>query len=273
MRLAEAIERSVKKFDNAMLTVIGGASSRERFYERLYALDWGDITTNNYGYAPAADTGRERFQLQLYAELFGLLQASAALPPALRLVEISCGRGGGLKHLASRLPAGSLALGIDFSANALDFCRKNHCDLCFLRAHALQLPFADASVDIVLNVEASHAYGNDRAFFAEVARILRPGGRMLFADYRLRRKLPRLQKQMRAVGLQGEWHDITANVVQSCELDAARRRQAIKRSTPWYYRLLLAGNFKRYAGLPNSVTFRRFQSGERLYFMTCLSKT
>ena len=46
---------------------------REELYDRLYALRWGETTTNNYGFAPAEGVGPERFQIQLYAELLKLL--------------------------------------------------------------------------------------------------------------------------------------------------------------------------------------------------------
>ena len=47
---------------------------------------------------------------------------------------------------------------------------------------ALDLPFPDASFDVVLNVEASNDYGDRRRFFREVARVLKPDGIFLYAD-------------------------------------------------------------------------------------------
>ena len=40
-------------------------------------------------------------------------------------------------------------------------------------------------MDVVLSVEASHACRNDRAFLHEVARVLRPGGRLVFLTHSL----------------------------------------------------------------------------------------
>lgn len=39
----------------------------------------GDVATNNYGFAPAEGVGQERFQLQMYKELFKLLSVSGRL--------------------------------------------------------------------------------------------------------------------------------------------------------------------------------------------------
>jgi SAM-dependent methyltransferase len=42
----------------------------------------------------------------------------------------------------------------------------------------------------VINVEASHAYPRLPRFLAEVARVLRPGGHFLYADFRGRSEFP-----------------------------------------------------------------------------------
>jgi SAM-dependent methyltransferase len=44
--------------------------------------------------------------------------------------------------------------------------------------------FADESFDAVLKIEASHQYPDIRRFFAEVARVLRPGVHFLYSDIR-----------------------------------------------------------------------------------------
>ena len=49
---------------------------------------------------------------------------------------------------------------------------------------AESLPLGDASVDVLVNVESSHCYGNFQKFIAEVHRVLKVGGVFLFADFR-----------------------------------------------------------------------------------------
>jgi hypothetical protein len=78
------------------------SSRREELYDRLYSLNWGNTTTNNYGFAPAEGQERERFQTQLYTELLKLLDDRLDFGRIARVLEISCGRGGGLGHLARR---------------------------------------------------------------------------------------------------------------------------------------------------------------------------
>ena len=74
-----------------------------------------------------------------------------------------------------------------------------------------------------------------------------------------------------AAGLAGDLRDITLNVVRACELDAERRRRIIHTGLPWYVRPLLASSLEGYAGLPGTFTYERFRSGDRMYFLTCMT--
>ena len=91
-----------------------------------------------------------------------------------------------------------------------------------------------AAFDLVINVEASHAYRDDAAFLREVKRVLRAGGRFLYADHRTGRKMPRLEQLARAAGFVGPLRDVTPNVVRACELDSERRRALIRAGLPWW---------------------------------------
>jgi SAM-dependent methyltransferase len=247
---------------------------REGLYDLLYSLRWGEATTNNYGFAPAETGDAECFQLQLYAELLKLLGAPVPGAGIERVLEISCGRGGGLRHAALFLPGAKQVIGLDFSMHAIGFCRAHYAALPnvgFVRGHALQLPFADDAFDLVINVEASHAYGDEAAFLGEVRRVLRPGGRLLYGDHRTRRKIARLEQRLRAAGLAGRLRDITPNVVRACELDSARRRALIRSGLPWWCRPLGVGRLEQYAGIPGTAAFERLRNRDRVYFIACLT--
>jgi ubiquinone/menaquinone biosynthesis C-methylase UbiE len=244
-------------------------------YDLLYSLRWGDAVANNYGFAPAETHGPERFQLQLYAELIKLLAASGGEFVAQQMLEISCGRGGGFCHLISLLPIQSYAIGLDFSINAIRYCTHRYAgrpNVAFLCGHALHLPFPDVSFDVVVNVEASHVYDDDAALLREVSRVLTQGGKFLYADYRCRSMVPALERLARDTGFSGVFHDVTANVVAACQLDAGRRQALIRAAVPWYYRALANDRLKRYAAIPGTRNFERFRSGDWLYFMTCLTR-
>jgi ubiquinone/menaquinone biosynthesis C-methylase UbiE len=248
---------------------------RHELYDLLYSMQWDGAVTNNYGFAPAETDGPERFQLQLYTELIKLLEASGGEFVAKTVLEISCGRGGGFCRLIGLLPVQSHAIGLDFSINAIRYCTHRYTDqpnVAFVCGHALRLPFRDMSFDVVVNVEASHVYRDDAAFLREVSRVLARGGKFLYADYRRRCNVPTLERLARDTGFSGTFHDITANVVAACQLDAGRRQALIRAAVPWYYRGLANERLKRYAAIPGTPNFERFRGGDRLYFMTCLTR-
>ena len=250
--------------------------SKGELYELLYAMNWGDTTTNNYGFVPAEGDGPERFQLQMYTELYKLLRShgDAPLRPQ-RLLEISCGRGGGLdhfiRHLGDAVPAVH-AVGFDLSMNALKFCKGRYADIDFVRGSALQLPFEAASFDVVVNVEASNDYGDDAAFLREVHRVLRPRGLFLYASSQNQRHAGRLERHLRDAGFEGAFRDITENVVLACRMDSARRRHLIRAGVPWYYRVFVRRRLEHYAGIEGSKRFERLRNRRRIYLMACMLK-
>lgn len=125
-----------------------------------------------------------RYSIQLYHQLF-----SSAFPPEAlagkQLVEVGCGRGGGCDYVARYFEPASVT-GVDITRASIDYCRRAYANdkLSFQVGQATQLPLADASCDVVMNLESSHCYPSMSQFLAEVRRVLRPGGHFLFSDIR-----------------------------------------------------------------------------------------
>jgi SAM-dependent methyltransferase len=92
-----------------------------------------------------------------------------------RLLDAGCGTGINLVAL-SRL---GWATGIDLAPEAVALCRGR--GVRVVRASLLALPFADRAFDAVTSFDVIyHAWvTDDRAAVAEMARVLRPGGRLL----------------------------------------------------------------------------------------------
>jgi ubiquinone/menaquinone biosynthesis C-methylase UbiE len=90
------------------------------------------------------------------------------------VLEVGCGSGIGLGYLARR--AKSLSAG-DYDERLLGIARKQGVGVRVLRQiDAHDLPFDDASFDVVLLLEAIYYLRDPRAFLASARRVLRPGG-------------------------------------------------------------------------------------------------
>jgi SAM-dependent methyltransferase len=103
----------------------------------------------------------------------------------LRVVEVGCGAGGVLADLASVAPAGSLVAGVDLLADRLGEARAAGFPVA--RADGRLLPLPPASVDVVAAFTVFSSVldaGLADAIAAEIGRVLRPGGRLLWYDLR-----------------------------------------------------------------------------------------
>ncbi|OOK84281.1 ubiE/COQ5 methyltransferase family protein [Mycobacterium kansasii] len=134
-----------------------------------------------------------------------------------RVLEVSCGHGGGASYLTRTLqPASYTAL--DLNPAGIRLCQKRHHlpGLDFVRGDAENLPFDDGSFDVVLNVEASHCYPHFRRFLAEVVRVLRPGGYFAYADLRPSNEIPDWEADLAGAALrQLSQREINAEVLRA----------------------------------------------------------
>lgn len=99
------------------------------------------------------------------------------------VLEVGSGRGGNCYYLSRYTPTEKI-YGIDRCEANVRFCQGVH-DLpkaTFLSGDAEQLPFRDATFDVVLNLESSHCYPHFERFLAEVHRVLKPQGTFCYAD-------------------------------------------------------------------------------------------
>lgn len=183
------------------------------------------------------------------------------------VLEVSCGRGGGAAFLA-RSFSPRRYVGIDLSEQNVRLAqvRESAANLEFEVGDAEALAAPDASFDVVVNIEASHLYDDRKAFFSEVHRVLKPGGRFCYVDGCWRGD--DLEPDLRAAGFELlERRDITRNVLRALRLDSARR-EAIVDAMPQ----ALQEQFKDWSGVVGHRAFRRFEQGETLYFSFLLRR-
>lgn len=114
----------------------------------------------------------------------------AQIKPGEKVLDVGCGTGN--LTLTARTyagPAGS-AVGIDPSPEMIEQARKNArrtgLDAVFELGLIEKIPYPDASFDVVINRLMIHHLPNDlkRRGFAEILRVLKPGGRLFIADFR-----------------------------------------------------------------------------------------
>ena len=101
----------------------------------------------------------------------------------LRLLDLACGSGAFLENLAATFPRARL-MGADLSTSYLAEARRASKVEALVQANAERLPFADASLDAVTCIYLFHELPPRvrPRVAAEIARVLKPGGVLAFAD-------------------------------------------------------------------------------------------
>lgn len=110
-----------------------------------------------------------------------MADCAAALSPR-RVLELAAGTGVVTRALAARLPADTSIVATDLNQPMLDTAaaRGTARPVTWRQADAMQLPFADASVDLVVCQFGVMFFPDKAAAFDEARRVLAPGGHLLF---------------------------------------------------------------------------------------------
>src|SRR5579863_10694679 len=120
----------------------------------------------------------------------GELAAAARLDPSTRVLDLGCGLGGPARYLAETF--GCKVTGIDLSPAFIDAATylTARCGLSdrvtFQVGNSRHPPFDDASFDAVFLQHVAMNVEDRTALYAEVRRILAPGGRLATYDLVLR---------------------------------------------------------------------------------------
>lgn len=126
--------------------------------------------------------------LGLHRQVFRRLARLAAPEPGCTVLDVGCGTGALTWPVAELVGRGGHVVGIDPAAAMLDHARSANRrgrgawpDFREGRAEALDLP--DGSVDLVVSSLAFHHLPDQASAAAEIARVLRPGGRVMIAEF------------------------------------------------------------------------------------------
>jgi SAM-dependent methyltransferase len=118
---------------------------------------------------------------------FGQAMLDAAqLQPGERVLDVGCGYGTSTLEAAEGVAPSGRVVGIDISAAMLEPARQRVAaagvdNVALLQADAQVHPFEPASFDVVISRFGVMFFDDPEAAFANLARALRPGGRLVFA--------------------------------------------------------------------------------------------
>ena len=104
--------------------------------------------------------------------------------PGERLLDLGCGNGAAVLTLAKEL--GLQVVGVDLDPHQIDLAQQSPDGTAgaqFLVASATALPFPAQSFELVYTNKTTHHIRDWQRALAESARVLKPGGHLLYADF------------------------------------------------------------------------------------------
>jgi len=238
-------------------------TSHTRDYYNRAADALPEFTVLNYGFSSTPENSviaadePEFYCLRLYEHTVG------ATPLADRdVLEVSSGRGGGA-NFVSRAYQPRRMVGVDLSPENVRLARTRAArpGIEFVVGNAEQLDLPDQSFDAVINIEASHLYDDRNRFFAEVLRVLRPGGYFCYTDGCWADD--DCTDDLLAAGFELlERLEITDNVIRALKRDSARREALFDAMTD----RRLREEYKHWGGVVGYRAYTRFEAGQTRYF-------
>jgi arsenite methyltransferase len=174
-----------------------------------------DAIKNKYGDVAVSGLSSNHAGVRAVAQAFGYSEGDLASIPAEANMGLSCGNptafasvregetvvdlgcGGGLDVFlaAQKVGPSGKSIGTDMTPRMIELAKANAAkagvqNVDFHLATIDRMPLADASVDAVISNCVINLAPDKPAVFREIARILKPGGRLAASDIALKQPLP-----------------------------------------------------------------------------------
>jgi 2-polyprenyl-3-methyl-5-hydroxy-6-metoxy-1,4-benzoquinol methylase len=153
-----------------------------------YNANYGNFQTELYGQIRSEAFGEDIGQNSwLTADEQDRFLELLNLSPGKTLLDVGCGAGGPALRISAR--TGCSVVGIDVHEQAITTARSlavqrglEECAEFRIADAAAKLPFADASFEAITCIDAINHFPDRQRVIGEWARLLKPGGRLLFTD-------------------------------------------------------------------------------------------
>jgi len=152
-----------------------------------------DQFASDYDATVQAAIGASGESVAYFAALKARLARAEAPSPTRRVLDFGCGIGNTARALAREMPRARI-VGTDPSAESLAVARaRSGSDIEFALGDDRRLPFEDASFDLVTAACVFHHIDtrHQQHWVGEIARVLRPGGRVVLFEHNPRNPLTR----------------------------------------------------------------------------------
>jgi demethylmenaquinone methyltransferase/2-methoxy-6-polyprenyl-1,4-benzoquinol methylase len=106
----------------------------------------------------------------------------AQVAPGDRVLDVATGTGDLAVELQGRVGGDGEVVGLDFSESMLELARVKAPGIRFEQGNALELPYPDASFDAATAGFGVRNYSDLHQGFAEMRRVVRPGGRVVVLE-------------------------------------------------------------------------------------------